>query len=277
MNLCEVLNDGRKYLEGSYLDARILLQYLLHLSHEEIVMHSKRIISDEELYAYEKLLERRKKLEPIAYIISSKEFFGRDFYVAPSVLIPRADTETLVECVINLLEANLEPRILDLGTGSGCIIVSLLLELTSALGVGIDFSDQTLAVASVNVKKYDLESRIKLLVSDWFSDLEEQKFDVIVSNPPYISEGDARVSQETATYEPESSLYATNNGLGAYEIIASKAKNYLKTTGHIVLEIGENQENEVTNIFKTYGYKLDKVAKDLSGIIRCLVFNNKSS
>ena len=272
MNLYEVLNYGRKCLEGNYLDARILLQYLLRLSHEEIVMNSKRMINDEEFYAYEKLLERRKKLEPIAYIISSKEFFGRDFYVTPSVLIPRADTETLVECATGLLATNLEPRILDLGTGSGCIIISLLLEIPSALGVAIDFSDQALAIASVNVKKYDLESRLKLVASNWFCDLEEQKFDVIVSNPPYISEGDPRVSQETDMYEPESSLYATNNGLGAYEIIAAKARSYLKTHGNIVLEIGEHQENEVTNIFKTYGYKLDKVAKDLNGIIRCLVF-----
>jgi release factor glutamine methyltransferase len=257
----------------SVLDARLLLQHLLGMSHEELIINDHMVLNSQKLEEYQKLLERRANQEPIAYITASKEFFSRDFYVNPHILIPRSDTEILVEeALLFLRKRPIDAKILDLGTGSGCIIISLLCELPSAQGFGVDISPNALSVARSNAEKYGLQDRLMLLESNWFVNISPQKFDLIISNPPYIAEGDNMVSLETSRYEPKISLYADENGLYAYKIIASGAREYLNADGSIIVEIGINQEKDVIEIFEGQGFECKKMAKDLSGIIRCLVF-----
>ena len=163
MNIREILDYGTRFLRSG-LDARILLQYMLSISHEQLIMHDSKVLTDLEFDSYKQLLDRRKNLEPIAYITSVKEFFSREFYVTNDVLIPRPDTEILVESAIDLCAQD-SPFILDMGVGSGCIIISLLLEIQGSTGIGIDISTKAMAVARINAKKYNLEGRLQLVRS----------------------------------------------------------------------------------------------------------------
>lgn len=206
---------------------------------------------------------------PVAKIIHSKWFYGIEFYTNKSTLDPRPDTETLVESVIKDCNTNDKRNILDMGTGTGCIICALCKNIPNTLGVAIDKSYAALRVARKNIKKLNLP--IKLQHADFENFKSDTKFDIIVSNPPYIKYGDNRVNIG-ATFDPKIALYAKNDGLAAYEQIAKNAKNLLKENGKIYLEIGVGQSNAVIKIFNFYGYNFERIEKDLSGINRVLVF-----
>ncbi len=211
-----------------------------------------------------------KRGVPVAKIINKKWFYGLEFYTNKYTLDPRPDTETLVEAVIK--DKHLSPKILDMGTGSGCIICSCVKNIDGATGIGIDISRGALRVAKRNVKNLELSDKIKIMRAKFNSDLSKfEKFDVIVSNPPYIAIGDERVN-DGAMHDPKMALYADNNGLFAYEQIAENAKKYLKKSGKIYLEIGENQETSVRDIFEKRGWEFISQTPDLSGIIRVLIF-----
>jgi len=208
---------------------------------------------------------------PVAKIIHSKWFYGLEFYTNKNTLDPRPDTETLVESVIKDCDTNKNRRILDLGTGTGCIICALCKNIPNASGVAIDKSKKALRVAKRNVKKLNLDKQIQIQHGDFSTFQTKEKFDIIVSNPPYIKYGDARVN-DGAKFDPKIALYAKNDGLAAYEEIAKNAKKLLKKDGKIYLEIGAGQSNPVIKIFNFYGWKFERTEKDLSGINRVLVF-----
>lgn len=214
---------------------------------------------------------------PVAKIIHSKWFYGLQFYTNKYTLDPRPDSETLVEAVLkgtrNRDQEQL--KILDMGTGTGCLIVSLVKNIPNATGVGIDKSWQACRVARKNVKKFGLENKIKILQKTFTSHFTPRTshFDIIVSNPPYIPRGDERVD-DGAKHDPKMALYAKNNGLAAYKEIAKSAKKLLKENGKIYLEIGMGQTNAVRKIFETAGWKFENVFQDLSGIERVLSFTN---
>ena len=208
---------------------------------------------------------------PVAKIIHSKWFYGLEFYTNKHTLDPRPDTETLVETVISDCDTNKNRTILDMGTGTGCIICALCKNIPNTTGVAIDKSRQALNVAKKNIKKLNLENQIVLKHADFANFKSDEKFDIIVSNPPYIKYGDMRVD-DAAKFDPEIALYAKNNGLAAYEEIAQNAKKLLKHGGKIYLEIGVGQSNPVIKIFEFYKWKFERIEKDLSGINRVLVF-----
>lgn len=216
---------------------------------------------------YARLLRRGM---PVAKIIHSKWFYGIEFYTNRHTLDPRPDTETLVESVIKDCTTNDNRRVLDMGTGTGCIICALCKNIPNMSGVAIDKSRAALRVAQKNVRKLNLP--IKLKHGDFENFKSDEKFDIIVSNPPYIKYGDMRVNLG-ATFDPAIALYAKNNGLAAYEQIAKNAKNLLKENGNIYLEIGVGQSNAIIKIFDFYGYKFKRIEKDLSGINRVIVFS----
>ena len=197
---------------------------------------------------------------PVAKIIHEKWFYGLKFYTNRNTLDPRPDTETLVESVIRDCTTDKVRKLLDMGTGTGCIT-----------GTAIDKSRPALRVAKKNVKNLGLQNQIKLKYGDFATFKSNEKFDIIVSNPPYIKYGDTRVN-DGATFDPKIALYAKNDGLAAYEQIAKNAKNLLKQNGKIYLEIGVGQSNQVIKIFEFFGWKFVRVDKDLSGINRVLVF-----
>jgi release factor glutamine methyltransferase len=207
---------------------------------------------------------------PVAKIIHQKWFYGLPFYTNSHTLDPRPDTETLVAAVIS--DNPDSPKILDLGTGTGCIIAALVKNIYDASGTGVDISRGTIRVARRNIKTLNLTEQIKIIHSSFANkNLTAEKFDVIVSNPPYIARGDKRVNAG-AMHDPKIALYAKNKGLAAYEQIAKNAKNWLKPNGKIYLEIGAGQKTAVQKIFKEAGWKFVRAEKDLSGITRVLVF-----
>ena len=208
---------------------------------------------------------------PVAKIIHSKWFYGMEFYTNRHTLDPRPDTETLVESVISDCPTNDERTILDLGTGTGCIICALCKNIPNTTGVGVDKSRSALRVAKRNIKRFDLQKQIKLKHTDFAKFQSKQKFDIIVSNPPYIKYGDNRVNSG-AKFDPKIALYAKKNGLSAYEEIAKNAHNLLKKNGKIYLEIGAGQSNPVIKIFEFYKWHFERVEKDLAGINRVVVF-----
>lgn len=209
---------------------------------------------------------------PVAKIIHSKWFYGLEFYTNKHTLDPRPDTETLVEAVIKDCATNEKRSILDMGTGTGCIICALCKNIPNTTGVAIDKSRKALRVAKRNIKKFQMDKQIKIKHADFANFKSDKKFDIIVSNPPYIKYGDNRVNMG-AMFDPKIALYAKNDGLYAYEQIAKNAKKLLKKDGKIYLEIGVGQSNQIIKIFKFYGWNFERVEPDLSGINRVLVFS----
>jgi|GEM_PF-50633 len=275
-------------IKSPQLEARILLQHAINKPHEYLLANSDQQLNQTEIAEFEKLLERRLKHEPIAYIIGVKEFYSREFIVNKYVLIPRSDTEILVDVVLqyyyrhyqchSLIGGNLEKKqldfvvkpqngnfhILELGTGSGCIAISLLLELPGSKVTATDISFEAIEVAKSNAVKHGVTDRLQIIHSDWFENLEKQKFDIIVSNPPYISiDEKPEMALETISHEPHLALFAEEDGLQAYRIIAENAKRFLKPNGKIILEIGFKQADKVSQIFLDYGYVIDNIHQDL--------------
>jgi len=212
-----------------------------------------------------------KKGLPVAKIIHSKWFYGMDFYTNKHTLDPRPDTETLVSAVIKDCISNTPLRILDMGTGTGCIICALCKNIANMTGVAIDKSYSALCVANKNIKKFGLQNKIKVKHADFAHFQSDEKFDIIVSNPPYIARGDEQVN-DMAKHDPKIALYADNNGLAAYEQIAKNATTLINQNGKIYLEIGIGQSNAVIKIFEYFGWKFERIEPDLSGINRVLVF-----
>ncbi|MCC8462562.1 MAG: bifunctional peptide chain release factor N(5)-glutamine methyltransferase PrmC/tRNA (guanosine(46)-N7)-methyltransferase TrmB [Rickettsia endosymbiont of Ecitomorpha arachnoides] len=282
-------------ISSSQLEARILLRYIINKPIEYLLINLDEQLNEAEIEAFEKLLERRLKHEPIAYIIGAKEFYSREFIVNKHVLIPRNDTEVLVDVVVKLamslrgltteskksfvkkLDSVVEPRndnILELGTGSGCIAISLLCELPNARVVATDISLDAIEVARNNALKYHVTDRIQIIHSDWLKNLGKQKFDFIVSNPPYISADEKpEMALETLNHEPHLALFAEEDGLQACRIIAENAKKFLKPNGKVALEIGFKQEEAVTQIFLSNGYNIEGVYKDIQGHSRVVLFS----
>lgn len=207
---------------------------------------------------------------PVAKIIHNKWFYGLPFYTNKHTLDPRPDTETLVAAVI--ADNPKAPKILDLGTGTGCIIISLVKNIHDAYGVAIDISRGAIRVARRNINTHKMGDKIKLARASFENQhAVREKFDIIVSNPPYIARGDSRVDTG-AMHDPKLALYADNNGYAAYESIAKNAKNWIKKSGRIYLEIGAGMEKSVRKIFEGLGWKFVRDEHDLSGITRVLVF-----
>lgn len=204
---------------------------------------------------------------PVAKIIHEKWFYGLPFYTNRHTLDPRPDSETLVEAVLKAKGI----RILDLGTGTGCLICSIVKNLPSATGIGVDISRQAICVAQRNVKNLGLDGRIKIIRGNFNSQLKLSKFDIIISNPPYIAPGDARIDAGTL-HDPKLALYSGNDGLGAYRSIAKNARAWLNTGGRIFLEIGADQGNDVRKIFTNQGWTFIDSYKDLGDTERVLEF-----
>lgn len=260
--------------ENTALEARILLQYILNCSVEFLFLNQDLVLTDLQIKNFYGLLLSRKKNIPISYLTENKEFFSLNFYVNKHVLIPRPDSEILVSAILEYGKISQIDNILDLGTGSGCIIIALLKKLKNTSATALDICSLALNVAKKNIKLHRLEGRINLLESNWFMSLDKNlKFDVIVSNPPYISLSEKEfISSETLLYEPKIALFASKFGLENYYIIAKHAYQFLKNNGQIFLEVGWRQAELVKKIFIKYGYCYAKSYYDLNNRERCLQF-----
>ncbi len=211
---------------------------------------------------------------PLSRLMGSREFWGLDFKLSPATLDPRPDTETLIDAILKtFLNGKAPLRILDLGTGTGCIIISLLSEYPEAQGVAVDINPKTLKVAQENAENNGVSDRLTLLQGDWFSPLSPRDaFDIIVSNPPYISESDYKtLDKNVLDFDPLQALVGGKDGLECYRKIAKGFKNHLSPGGALVLELGYDQEEDVHQMFDSNEIK---TFKDLSGIVRCLMISS---
>ncbi len=209
---------------------------------------------------------------PVAKIIHNKWFYGLAFYTNRYTLDPRPDTETLVGAVISDCVTDTPKRILDLGTGTGCIIGAIVKNVVEMTGVGVELSRGAWHVAQRNMRSLKIEKRVRIIRGNFANPkILNEKFDIIVSNPPYIAYGDVRVN-DGAMHDPKMALYARENGLWAYRVIAKNAINWLRSGGRIYLEIGDGQTNAVRDIFQNIGWQYISVQSDLAGIERVLVF-----
>lgn len=214
------------------------------------------------------VLARRLQGEPIAYITGQREFFSRNFIIRPGVLVPRQETETLVNVALDRLHStyrNVTPRVLDLGTGSGCIAITLALEFPKAEVTGSDISMQALDVAKENATQ--LGAKVQFIRSDGFGSMPDAKFDMIVTNPPYIGRHEA-LPIDVQRYEPEIALIAGESGLEFYERLAAEAADHLREQGQLMMEVGYRQAREVERIFEAVGWTVVGVTWDLSGVER---------
>ncbi len=262
-------------IESYKLDALLLLAYSLSVDKEKIIFNPDLEISDLQKNSFFALVKRRALFEPLSQIVGKREFYGRDFLVTKDVLDPRPDSESLIELVLeNFVDKNKDLELLEIGVGSGCLIVTLLAIFTQSKAVGLDVSCKALLVAQENALRHEVSSRLELLESDLFTLLEtKKKFDLIVSNPPYIPSFEiASLQPEVRLYEPLSALDGGSDGLDFYRKIAAKAKDFLKQDGKVVLEIGFGQENQVLDIFGENGFILIGSKKDLSGITLSFLF-----
>ena len=216
-------------------------------------------------------LSKRKKNEPIAYILGYKYFWKYKFFVNNSVLIPRPDTEHIIEESLNYIPINKSYKILDIGTGCGCIIISVLKERPECSGIAIDISSKALKVAKTNAKLHHLENKIKFLNID-IDKFNSNKYDLIISNPPYINKVDLnRLDDDVRLYEPKLALYGGVTGFESIKKIIKNSYKLLKYNGKLIMEIGEKQKNFSTKILVNNGFYINSICKDFSGKDRCLI------
>ncbi len=259
------------------LDARLLLCHAAGLTHEDFVARGGEVLPPETARRLQSHIERRAACEPVSRITGLREFYGRSFAVDGSVLDPRPDTETLIEAALDVVEARrggkAPLRLIDLGTGSGCILLTLLAELPDARGLGTDVSAAALRVARANAGRFGVADRVSFAVSDWL-DAVSGKFDLVLSNPPYIARSEIGVlALEVAGHDPRCALDGGEDGLDAYRRIAREARRVLTPDGHILLEIGAAQAEAVASLLVENGFPAEKISRrrDLAGRPRVIV------
>ena len=281
MKALDLINLGERELKqkkiaSSRLDSELLLSKVLSKKREEILINLDKNICSKYFVRYKKLIQRRSQLEPIAYLMEEKEFWSKNFYVSTGALIPRPETELMVEKLIKIFKEK-KISILDMGTGSGCILISLLSELKNSKGIGIDISKKALTVAKKNLKRHKMKSKIKLLNKSLDSKFY-QKFDLIVSNPPYIKSGNIKnLKEDVRGYEPRIALDGGNDGLDLIKKVIYKAKYILKDKGTLALEIGNEQFKKVSEILIKKNFKIEHIIKDYKDNIRCIISTYKGN
>ena len=276
MNIQTALNQASKILNNSSnatfkLDSEILLSEVIKKNRQYLILNSNEELKKENIKLFNYLLKRRKKGEPIAYLINKKEFWKQNFYINQNVLIPRPDTELLVEETLKLFNVNSKLNILDIGTGSGCILLSILNERKSFYGTGIDISKKAINVARFNAKMLQLSNRATFYNSDVDKFLIG-KYDLILSNPPYIKQKDLKYLEvDIKDFEPKLALDGGKDGFSKITRVINKTSTLLKRNGKFILEIGFGQKNRILNILKKNNFFINKVLKDYGKKDRCII------
>ena len=274
MRALEAIKIGSSLLKEnnipSYiLDSEILLSKTLNKSREDILINLDKRINKNNISIFKKYLLRRSRNEPIAYILEEKEFWSKQFTVNKNTLIPRPETELLVDKILKLYKEK-KISILDIGTGSGCIILSLLSTLKLSTGIGIDISKNAIEIAKKNAAKHNLSNRVRFFIKSCIS-VYGKKFDLIVSNPPYIEKKDIKnLSKDIKMYEPKLALDGGNDGLDLIKKVIYKSKSILKINGMLALEIGNEQIIKVSKILIDNNFRIKHVIKDYKTNVRCV-------
>tara|TARA_Y100001958_G_scaffold153531_1_gene141161 strand:+ start:628 stop:1467 length:840 start_codon:yes stop_codon:yes gene_type:complete len=274
MNLLEALETGYNLLKSnkitSYrIDTEVLLSDSLNISKERLILNLDQTITYQSYNNFLSKIKRRKANEPIAYILKKREFWKNEFYINKNVLIPRPETEHLVEEALRIISKNQKKKLLEIGIGSGCLITSVLKDRKNCTAVGIDCCKKAIKIAIFNAKLHQVENRIKIFKTD-VDNFITGKYDLILSNPPYIDKHQLKYLG-VSEYEP---LKALNGGIDGTELLVKviiKSSKLLKINGKLIIEIGSNQKYKVMKILKNYNFYINKVIKDLSNNDRCII------
>ena len=276
MNYLQTIKFGSHKLKSNnidthMLDSELLLSFILKTTREKILVNLDKNIKRNNFNKFKKLISRRQKNEPIAYIIKKKEFWKNNFFVNKDVLIPRPETELIVDQVLKFTDLNSSKHILDIGTGSGCIILSIIKERPKWHGTALDISKKAIKVAISNAKMHHLQNKIRFLNID-IDKFKEKNYDLIVSNPPYINKINLkRLDDNVRLYEPNIALKAGVDGLSEIRKVISKGQKLLKRNGKLVFEIGNNQMNKIKPLLIKNGFHINKICSDLQSLPRVIV------
>ena len=276
MNYISVLNFGRYNLNKSkistsILDSEIILSYVLNISREKLLCNLNKKLNKNQIKLFKNLIELRSRRMPVAYITNKKEFWKNNFLMNKSVLIPRPETELLVEKILKKIKKNERKNILDIGTGSGCILISILIERHKCKGTGLDISKSAINVAKINAKIQQVENRITFVHSD-IDKFSSNKYDFIVSNPPYIKKLKLNdLNEDVKKFEPTKALDGGINGVEIYKKVITKGSKLLKTGGSLILEIEETHIFKLTSMLVKKKFFINEILQDLNGYKRCLI------
>ena len=276
MNIQNAIRKGiiilsEKKIKTAELDSEILMSKAINKEKKFIILNFNNEIPKENLNIFNDLVNQRSKGKPIAYLLKKKEFWKNEFVVDRNVLIPRPDTELLVEQALELTKNKNKLNLLDVGVGSGCILLSILNEKKNFYGTGIDICGKSLSICRVNSHKLGLKKRVKLFKSN-IDNFQYGKYDLIISNPPYIKKYNLKcLEKDVIGFEPKQALDGGIEGLSEIRKVISKSSELIKKNGFLILEIGFDQKNRVKQILQNKGFYIKKIVKDLSGHDRCIV------
>ena len=276
MNISLAITEGAKilkknFISNAYLDSEILMAKVLKKNRNYILLNSSQTICNKRLNYFKKLINSRSSRKPIAYLTNKKFFWDSEFYVTNDTLIPRPDTEIIIENVLSLTKHRNKLNVLDIGVGSGCILLSILKEKQNFYGTGIDLSKNCLDITEINAVKLKVNKRLKLYKSN-VDKFNLGKYDLIVSNPPYIKKYKLKyLERDVREFEPQHALDGGLDGLSEIRKVIKKSSELIKKNGKFVLEIGFDQRNKVLNLIKKEGFYINSIQKDYAQNDRCII------
>ncbi len=275
MNIQSALKKGQSILVdnniiSAKLDSEILMSQAIRKNKKFLILNLHKEIKKKDLEYFDNLIQERARRKPIAQLIKKKDFWKYEFIVNNNVLIPRPDTEILIEQVLKLVKNKNSLQILDIGIGSGCILMSILKEKKNFIGTGIDISNKSLQISKVNGQKLRINNRLRLFKSN-IDNFNTGKYDLIVSNPPYIKKSNLKCLEKDIGFEPKQALDGGLDGLSEIRKVINKSSELIKRSGHFIIEIGFDQKNKVKKILRDKGFYIKKTVKDLSNHDRCIV------
>ena len=276
MNLQNILKDASDFLKKNKikspkLDSELLMSKILKSNRENIILYPNQIISNRMFSDFKNLLNQRALGKPIAYLVGKKEFWKYEFIINEKVLIPRPDSELIVEKVLEITRHRSRLKILDIGVGSGCILLSILKEKEDFYGTGIDISRKCLDLSKLKAKRLELKGRVKIFKSD-VDNFNYGKYDLIVSNPPYISSAYLKyLDKDVINFEPKNALNGGIDGISEIRKVIIKSSELIKINGKLILEIAFNQKERVSELLINQGFYINKVVKDYANNIRCII------
>ena len=276
MNIEKLIREAthllkKNFIKSADLDSEILMSKVINKNRDYVILNLNKNLDKKKIDIYKNLVAQRSKGKPVAYLVEKKDFWKYEFKVNKHVLIPRPDTELIVDEVLKLTKNKSKLKVLDVGIGSGCILLSILKEKNDFYGIGVDISKKCLNLSKINALSLGVSSRLKLFNSN-IDNFNYGKYDLIISNPPYINKLDLKcLEKDIIDFEPITALYGGINGLSEINKVIDKSSKLLKKKGRFILEIGFDQKNNVKKLLKNKGFYINKILKDLANNDRCIV------
>ena len=276
MDIKNLINQGSMYLKNNdiptyKIDSEILMMKVIDKDKKYMILNPNEILNEKKKIFYRELIKSRSFGKPIAYLVGKKSFWKYEFKITEDVLIPRPDTETIIEQVLKITKGKFKLKVLDIGVGSGCIILSILKEKSGFNGVGIDLSQKCIDISKINAQKLGLINRVKFYKSD-IDNFNLGKYDLIISNPPYIKTIDLKyLEKDVIDFEPTNALNGGLDGLSEIKKVINNSTKLIKKNGKLVLEIAFDQKNLVVNLLRKKGFYINKTVRDYANNYRCII------